>query len=316
MSGRKISISVIIPVYNVEKYLRCSLDSICTQTYTDWECILVDDGSIDASGLICDEYELKDSRIRVFHKENGGVSSARNMGLENATGDWILFVDADDYIVPTCVEKLIHTVEENDVDIVQFSYFRVKENGDVIKQKRIAKQKINRIPSIDYVKTKKMLFTVWGMFIKKEHVAKIRFNEHIKLAEDQIFVMQVVNRVKLAMRIDDALYGYRINSGSATHNVKTDDVVASIRILSEMNVLYPQYKYQIDNQIIQFIFAVIKNGTHHEYMDLLKKTYKAQQPKISFYHTCKKNIFIAIATFNFKFACQLFSWFSHLQNFF
>lgn len=315
MSGRKISISVIIPVYNVEKYLRCSLDSICTQTYTDWECILVDDGSIDASGLICDEYELKDSRIRVFHKENGGVSSARNLGLDNATGDWILFVDADDYIVPTCLETLVRTIENNDVDVLQFSYFRVNEKGDVIEQGK-TEERICRLSSNDYVKTRKMLFTVWGNFFNRECVDDVRFIENLKLGEDQVFIMQIVDNAQYVMRINEKLYGYRINPNSATHNVKTEDAFFSILKFAEINELYPQYKYRIDDQIVQFFFVVLKTNAQSEYVDVLKIVYDAQQPKISFYHTYKKNIFIVVANWNFNFACQLFSYLSHLQKYF
>ena len=91
-------ISIITPVYNAEKYLRCCIDSIIAQTFTDFELLLIDDGSKDKSGAICDEYAAKDARIRVFHKENGGVSSARNLGLDNAKGEWITFIDSDDWV--------------------------------------------------------------------------------------------------------------------------------------------------------------------------------------------------------------------------
>ena len=92
------TISVIIPVYNTEMYLRRCIDSVLAQTYQDFELLLIDDGSKDSSGAICDEYAAKDARVRVFHKENGGVSSARNLGLDNARGEWVTFVDSDDYI--------------------------------------------------------------------------------------------------------------------------------------------------------------------------------------------------------------------------
>ena len=93
-------ISVIVPVYNTEKYLHRCIDSVLAQTFTDWELLLIDDGSKDTSGSICDKYAAKDKRIRVFHKENGGVSSARNLGRDYAQGEWVTFVDSDDYIEP------------------------------------------------------------------------------------------------------------------------------------------------------------------------------------------------------------------------
>ena len=92
------AISVIVPIYNAEKHLQSCIDSILAQTFTDFELLLINDGSKDNSGSICDEYVIKDNRVRVFHKENGGVSSARNLGLDNAIGEWVTFVDSDDWI--------------------------------------------------------------------------------------------------------------------------------------------------------------------------------------------------------------------------
>ena len=97
MENNNPTISVIVPVYNAEKYLSRCMDSILVQTFTCFELLLVDDGSTDCSGRICDEYAKRDTRIRVIHKENGGVSSARNLGLDNAKGEWICFCDSDDF---------------------------------------------------------------------------------------------------------------------------------------------------------------------------------------------------------------------------
>ena len=117
-------VSIIVPVYNTEKFLHRCIDSILTQTYTDFELLLIDDGSKDSSGTICDEYAAKDVRVRVFHKENGGVSSARNMGLDNARGEWITFVDSDDWIDDNYLEALYGACIVSGSDIV-FCGFRV-----------------------------------------------------------------------------------------------------------------------------------------------------------------------------------------------
>lgn len=111
-------ISIIVPVYNTEKYLDRCIQSILSQTYTDFELLLVDDGSTDSSGAICDKYAEQDSRLRVFHKENGGVSSARNVGLNNAAGEYIIFVDSDDYMKPQMCEILYNTLIREKADIV------------------------------------------------------------------------------------------------------------------------------------------------------------------------------------------------------
>ena len=110
-------ISVIVPIYNAEKYLRRCVDSVLAQTFTDYELLLINDGSQDSSGAICDGYVAKDSRVRVFHKENGGASSARNLGLENAKGEWITFVDSDDTLQQNALDLLYQSLTSS-VDAV------------------------------------------------------------------------------------------------------------------------------------------------------------------------------------------------------
>ena len=114
-------ISVIIPVYNVEKFLAECVDSVLAQTYTDWEAILVDDGATDASGAMCDAYAAKDPRIRVIHRENGGLSAARNTGLKAARGEYVYFLDSDDYIEPDTLALLLETAEREQADVVFFA---------------------------------------------------------------------------------------------------------------------------------------------------------------------------------------------------
>ena len=110
-------VSVIVPVYNVEKYLHRCIDSILAQSFTDFELLLVNDGSKDKSGEICDEYAAKDSRVRVFHKENGGVTSARKLGFDSSVGEYVLFVDSDDYLDKDGIASLV-SLSDDDVDII------------------------------------------------------------------------------------------------------------------------------------------------------------------------------------------------------
>ena len=112
-----MKVSIIIPVYNVEKYLEKCIKSVLNQTYQNLEIILVDDGSKDKSAIICDEYMVKDNRITVIHKQNGGLSSARNAGIEVATGEAVFFLDSDDYISKECIEKLVKLMKKNSADI-------------------------------------------------------------------------------------------------------------------------------------------------------------------------------------------------------
>lgn len=127
-----MKVSVIIPVYNVEKYLPRCIKSVLDQTYQDLEIIFVDDGTKDNSGVMCDEFATKDNRIRVIHKENGGLSSARNAGIEIATGDAIFFLDSDDYISKECIEKMVSLMKENnaDISIVQMKYISEDVNNE------------------------------------------------------------------------------------------------------------------------------------------------------------------------------------------
>ena len=134
-------ISIIVPVYNAEQYLRRCIDSILNQSFTDFELILIDDGSKDKSSDICDEYAAKDSRVRIFHKENGGVSSARNVGLDNSCGEWVAFVDADDEIEDGYLN--IRKSFENS-DVIQKPYIIVNNNNETkinIQNSRLLKNK-------------------------------------------------------------------------------------------------------------------------------------------------------------------------------
>lgn len=124
-----MEVSIVVPVYNVEKYLRRCVDSILAQTFTDFELILVDDGSTDGCGNICDEYAENNERIRVFHQENAGVSAARNLGLEKAEGCYVAFCDSDDYCLPDWLEKMVFSIKENCCDLAIASYQYVDEDG-------------------------------------------------------------------------------------------------------------------------------------------------------------------------------------------
>ncbi|MGN1326481.1 MAG: glycosyltransferase family 2 protein, partial [Clostridia bacterium] len=124
-------ITVIMPVYNVEKYLEEAIDSVIYQTYQNLEIILIDDGSTDNSGNICDEYAKKDSHIKVIHQENKGLSGARNTGLDIATGEYIMFIDSDDIFPKDACEKMLKFMEEKDADYIVGNYTNMSEEGEI-----------------------------------------------------------------------------------------------------------------------------------------------------------------------------------------
>ena len=211
-------ISVIVPVYKAEKYIRRCVDSILAQKFTDFELLLIDDGSPDASGAICDEYAAKDSRVKVFHKENGGVSSARNVGLDNACGEWITFVDADDWIAETFIAGLYTPITNGEkVDFVQGGCLNYA-NGEVVG----INQKYNDYIGNDYAK----LFAEFrGLVVSKLFKAillrtesgHLYFDEKIAIAEDMLFTLEYLPRVEKYSFVEETGYYYRKdNPHSAT----------------------------------------------------------------------------------------------------
>lgn len=185
MSEKTGLVTVIIPVYNVEKYLHRCVDSVINQTYRNLEIFLVDDGSTDSSALICDEYAKKDSRVKVLHKENGGVSSARNLGLKNATGEYLTFVDSDDYILLTCIEKMVRGMEENDVDMVAVNW--KDQNGAAGDNNGYCEENCCKIIGQDFEKTIRVM--VWGYLYRRSWLEIQFFDESIFYGEDALFVI-------------------------------------------------------------------------------------------------------------------------------
>ncbi len=182
-------VSIIVPVYKAEKWLHRCVDSILAQTMEDFELLLIDDGSPDRSGEICDEYAAKDSRVRVFHKENGGVSSARNLGLDNAQGEWISFVDADDWVE---VDYLAGLTENLDADFITGGMRDTQGNVCVTENRLYSNVDIREF--IEQHNGGCFVRVVWGKLLRREIIEKnrIRFDEKIRFGEDTIFNKQVL----------------------------------------------------------------------------------------------------------------------------
>lgn len=207
-------ISIIIPVYKVEQYLPECLDSVINQTYKNLEIICVDDGSPDNSGKILDEYASKDNRIKVIHKENGGVSSARNAGLDIATGDWISFVDADDYIASDFYDKLIGSSKDGEADVVQCGYTTF--GGDF--NRTVIWDEMETRLFAEMIQGLKRGFTcnkLWKSKLIQEN--NLRFINDIYL-EDVPFSLIACHYANKFVRIPYAGYFYRSNPSSITNN--------------------------------------------------------------------------------------------------
>lgn len=210
-------VSAIVPVYNCESYLGRCLDSLLQQLYKNLEIIVVDDGSKDKSGLIADEYALKDSRIKVFHVTNGGVSNARNMGLEHASGDYIMFVDSDDWMLEGSVMKMVKKLEDEDADVVIFSLKEIfRGTKTEIIRSGYRQDKWGLIN--DYINNPWV--SCWGAIYKislfKDN--KISYPTDIAYWEDfLVMILVLVNASKIVVSEEPVYMYFRDNEGSATH---------------------------------------------------------------------------------------------------
>lgn len=250
-------VSVIVPVYRVEQYIRECLDSIKKQTFTDWECLLIEDGSPDKSGKICDEYAKDDTRFRVFHVENGGVSRARNIGLDYMSGEWVMFVDSDDAIAENTLEICLKQVEKERLDMLQFSFSRDKSDLGFHDGVRT-----NVLYLKDYIDSRKLLVCIAGSLLNTTILRSnnLRFDSSLKLAEDQLFLFSYMNKAKRLQKIDNVLYWYRVNDKSATHSLKTEDMTNSIHQLVEYKRKNKGWSMYIDRINAVFLINIILNN--------------------------------------------------------
>lgn len=205
------TISVIVPVYNVAQYLPQCVDSILSQDYGDLEVILIDDGSTDASGELCDRYAAKDSRVRVIHQKNGGAAAAKNAGLRIASGDYLTFADSDDYLEPGAYSFLMKTLQETGADAVQGAFREVYRN-------RTEEQRISEeiLEDYDYLLRFPKDFScalLWNKLYQRELFEGVFFEEGHKI-DDEYFTYQGFLEPRKVVRIDRIIYNYRKRSSS------------------------------------------------------------------------------------------------------
>ena len=215
-------VSIIVPVYKVEKYLAECIDSIIRQSYKNWELILIDDGSPDSCGKICDSYAINDERISVIHKENGGLSDARNCGIEKARGNYITFIDSDDFVSVNYLETLITYANIYEADIVQCEYSRDRTQID----KQTEKEKITLLKgeSIlkDYLRFNKPCVLACAKIYKKELFDNLRFPIGL-IDEDNFTTYITYYNAKVFVNVNTVLYFYRINQTSISNRPFDDN---------------------------------------------------------------------------------------------
>lgn len=302
-------VSVIVPIYNVEEYLERCVDSILNQTFTDFELILVNDGSTDNCGVICDRYAKKDPHIKVIHKENGGLSDARNAGIDVSAGQYMMFIDSDDYIDPKMLEILYERILNDGSDMALCNFLYVDENGTPIIEKNTELPIKNQIITTLSEAFLKLTGDKYWYYIiacnklyKRFLFDEIRF-PYGKQHEDEFVAHKVIGKCRSISCVDKPLYYYVQRSGSITNakfSVKTLDVVEAFFNRSQYAFTHGLYRSSYyclaqGRNHLATGFRMRKEGDEQMIMRTgeLKKFYNKQYFKLLFKAYPLKKKFIA-----------------------
>lgn len=222
MENKNPKISVIVPVYNVEKYLRRCIDSILAQTFTDFELLLIDDGSKDQSGEICDDYAESDKRFVVIHQENHGVSKTRQKALDMVSTDYVAFIDPDDYIEKDYLEKLYNAADKTNADLVWCDYVENRLNSDTVHPCDLSDK--SRVGLLRGILDSKFSAVLWNKLFRASIIKdnNICFEASLKTAEDILFVSKFIGHSSRFSYVNNALYNYNMsNENSAINKFST-----------------------------------------------------------------------------------------------
>lgn len=280
-------VSVIVPIYKSENTLHRCIDSLIIQTYSDFELILVDDGSPDNSGTICDECSVKDNRIKVIHKNNGGVSSARNAGIDIALGKYICFVDSDDYVEPEYLQEMVSGIEQG-YDLVFCGYNNISDN--VCRNSTL-------FSKTEYLETEKRDLSLlcyrtyvsqpWNKIFKKSIIVdnNIRMPEDFSLGEDMIFVFKYLDCIidKQFLTINKPLYNYCVDDENSLVNKYREDLFDTNARLNDILFAYVQ-KWDLQNNQIEYFI----NSCFYRMENVLFNTFRKEN-KISIAKKLKYN---------------------------
>ena len=211
-------ISIIIPAYNVEKYIVKCLHSVSSQTYPNIEIIVVNDGSIDNTEDLIKKCKEEDSRIQCISQRNAGLPAARNQGLRYAQGEYIMFLDSDDWLEKQCCEISLNTIKKNDADIIIFDYYKIIKNKKIPNNSYSEKyiefnQHNDKSPFVYDMRS----ITAWGKLYKAKSIKNTSFDETMRTAEDVDFNFRIYNHVQKVVYIQEYLLNYRILDSSAVH---------------------------------------------------------------------------------------------------
>ena len=251
-------ISIIIPVYNVENFIAQCIESALNQTYKELEIIIVDDGSKDASGIICDKYSKKDDRIIVIHKKNGGVSSARNKGLENATGKYVMFLDSDDFLQETACELLYNVIEANNMDYIIGNYIFTTYDGKKWHNPVFNMNESFDVNIKDYPKSFFVMNSIANNKIfRRDFIEKnnLRFLEGA-IAEDAIFCSLCYTKSPNSFYVNDIIFNYRQNKENTSISTSCDENYFR-KLNQSYKLIYHNYKSTNNLGFYRFSYARI-----------------------------------------------------------
>lgn len=258
------AISVIIPVYNAEQYLRRCVDSVLAQSYTDFELLLIDDGSRDQSPAICDEYAVADARVQVFHQPNGGVSSARNLGLDHARGQWITFIDSDDFISP----NYLSAVNRSDADLLILNK-RVNHIRGGYSEVQCLENYTGQLPLRQYLGENlhlHLLRVPWGKIFKKALFTNHRFRLNQTIGEDTLLIYQLLPDVKSIATLTGHIYYWQ----ERDDDIKRKYAIPAKASANYISAIYNSYaKLQYENMkleqfLLHFFFMLISHKRSSE----------------------------------------------------
>lgn len=266
------TVSIIVPVYNAEKTIRRCVESILNQQYTDWELLLIDDGSKDGSGAVCDEYAAKDARLRVIHRENGGVSAARNLALDHARGVYLQFLDSDDWITPDATSSLVRAAEGNRCDLVVADFYRVV--GERLSRKGDIDEDgvLSRVEYAAHMMENPADFyygVLWNKLYRRDIVEKhhLRMNPEISWCEDFMFNLEYIRHAERFHALQVPIYYYVKTEGSLVNSNVT--ISRTIKMKLTVFEYYQQFYKSVLNdeeydksrlKVYRFLLDVANDG--------------------------------------------------------
>jgi len=301
-------ISIIIPVYKIEKYISACLDSVLSQTFCDIEVIVVDDGSPDTCPSICDTYAKKDSRIKVIHKENGGLSSARNAGIDAACGNYIMTVDGDDYIDKNMCRRLYDTAKSTGADMVVCSINNVEESGDVISGMNSDSPLVCGVMSKDdykraLLKKGNWYYAVaWNKLYKKELFNSVRYPVG-KIHEDEHIIHHLVENCDTIACIEDRLYYYVNHAASITHRAYSVKRLEILTAFFDRSLFYMETSTNGDIVVASVIGAIKTLYASYLKADMKNKEFKVRYREL---HSELKSVIRKALSFKMSVAKRAF----------